>query len=99
MGDYILGLIKVLSKVENFTSATQRGGAGGGVGGGAGRCDSPSLYGHMQPGHGHKRTQAGKTCSFRAYVNTAALGPTPSPLSPNPGRKEEGKEKMKNSEI
>lgn len=31
-----------------------------GVGGGCGRCDSPSLYGHMQPWHGHTEPSRGK---------------------------------------
>ena len=60
-------------------------------GGGCGRCDSSSLYGHMQPWHGHSR---GKTCSFRAYINTPAL--LPSPPSSRP-REEEGNEEKRNA--
>ncbi|MEQ2273128.1 hypothetical protein XENORESO_000034 [Xenotaenia resolanae] len=33
------------------------------------RCDSPSLYGHMQPWH-EQKVQSGKTYSFKAFINT-----------------------------
>lgn len=41
---YIWGIIKVWSKVENFTSAAQRGGVGGGGGEGALADVTPHPY-------------------------------------------------------